>query len=61
MGIACDKYRVTIYKHVTVLYKPKNSRGTTREIFQGFYTDDIAYYDIFLGRDWLVQVESDIK
>ncbi len=61
MGIACDGHGVTVYGYVTVLYKPKNSRGTTREIFQGFYTDDIAYYDIFLGRDWLVQVESDIK
>ena len=61
MRIACDKYGVTIYGYITVLYKPKDSRKTTREMFQGFYTADIAYYDMFLGRDWLVQVESDIK
>ncbi len=61
MGIACDGYGVTIYRYVIVLYKSKDSRGTTREIFQGFYTADIAYYDIFLGRDQLVQTEPDIK
>ncbi len=61
MGIACDGYRVIVYGYVTVLYKSKDSCGTTREMFQGFYTADIAYYDMFLGRDWLVQVESDIK
>ncbi len=61
MGIACDGYRLIIYGYVTIPYKPKDSRGTTREMFQGFYTIDIAYYDVFLGRDQLVQVEPDIK
>ncbi len=61
MGIACDRYGVTIYRYMIVLYKSKNSRGTTREIFQGFYTTDIAHYNIFLGRDWLVQIEPNIK
>jgi len=61
MGIACDGYEIIIYKYMTVSYKSKDSRGTTREMFQGFYTINIAYYDMFLGWDWLVQVESDIK
>ena len=60
-GIACDGYRVTLYGHVTVPYKPKDSRGTTREMFQTFYTADIAYYDMLIGRDWLAQVEPDIR
>ena len=50
-----------IYGYITLPYKPKDSRGTTKELFHGFYTTDIAYYDMLLGRDWLIQVEPDIK
>jgi len=32
MGIACDGHQVTSYGHVTVPFRPKDSRGTTRDV-----------------------------
>ena len=61
MGVACDGHQVTLYGHTTVPFKAKDSRGTARERFQSFYTADVAYYDMLLGRDWLAQVEPDIR
>jgi len=60
MGIACDGHQVTLYGHVTVPFRPKDSLGTTREMFQSFYTADVTHYDMLLG-DWLAQVELDTR
>jgi hypothetical protein len=59
-GVACDGHEVTLYGHAIVPYRPKDSRGTRREMFQSFYTADIAH-DVLLGRDWLAQVEPDTR
>jgi hypothetical protein len=57
-GTALDGHERTLYGHVTVPYKPKDSRGTAKEMFQTFCTADVAHY---LGRGWLAQVEPDTR
>ena len=60
-GTALDGQERTLYGHVTVPYKPKDSRGTVKEMFQTFYTADVAHCGVLLGRDWLAQVEPDTR